>query len=52
MNDEIYELVNYSMPFYGTGVIIQSNPIFIPNKHTKQTYRSQQRAALKRRRAK
>ncbi len=28
------------------------NPIFIPRKHTKQTYRSQQRNALKRRRAK
>jgi len=28
-----------------------SNPIFIPRKHTKQTYRSQQRAAKKRRRA-
>lgn len=34
----------YDMPF-----VLSDSPIFYPKKHTKQSYRSQQRAAKKRR---
>ena len=49
---DTYILNNYRKWSRDYGFFEKPNPIFIPKKHTKQTYAAQQRAAKRRRNVK